>query len=520
MSTPGTVVLRRTWPQRLTILFSLAVIGAALVVAWFINDVFTSISQAGRVAISGEILITDTVPGEPVNFLLIGQDSAVGLDADDPVTYGRDLDPDAKFNADSITILRVDPSTGQAWVLSLPRDLLVETPNRRQPVKINSTLVVGGPQLLVETITDNFGITINHFVALDFLGFREVVDTLDGVPVWFDNPARDTGSGLDIPEAGCRVLDGVEALQYVRARKYQELVDGRWTTIGNSDFGRIERQQDFLVLALDRAITRGARSVPTLSGLIEAGAASIVLDSELTVAELIDVGEAFADFNPENLQRFSLEVETIWDGEVYIGEEAIPDRNEGILEVFRGGADLPAPEVVSFDLYSSDPLGGSVAEQLGKLGFVVSETFELDSTEAATVIVYPTGELGAAETIARWIEPIPRLVEDPDATNISVVLGTDLEQILFIYPHEIPKMRAGVAAQTDAEVPDLSGARRTDTTTTTAAPATTAVPTTVASLETTTTTTTTTTTFEQSAAPTTTTTVGIIGQAPEGQSCG
>jgi LCP family protein required for cell wall assembly len=512
MSTSGTVVLRRTWPQRLTILFSLAVVGAALVAAWFIDDVFTSIIKTGRVDISGEILITDTVPGEPVNFLLIGQDSAVGLDADDPVTYGRDLDPDAKFNADSITILRVDPSTGQAWVLSLPRDLLVETPNRRQPVRINSTLVVGGPQLLVETITDNFGITVNHFVALDFLGFREVVDTLDGVPVWFDNPARDTGSGLDIPEAGCRVLDGVEALQYVRARKYQELVDGRWTTIGNSDFGRIERQQDFLVLALDRAITRGARSVTTLSGLIEAGAASIVLDSELTVAELIDLGVDFADFNPENLQRFSLEVETIWDGEVYIGELTKPDVNEAIFEVFRGGADLPAPEGVSFDLYTSDSGNGSIAEQLGKLGFVVSDTFVLDTGDTGTVIVYPTGELAAAETIARWIEPIPRLVEDPDAGTISVVLGDDLEQILFIYPHEIPKMRAGVAAQTDTGIPDLSGARRTDTTTTTttaATPVTTAVPTT-----------TTTTRLEQSAQPTTTTTVGIIGQAPEGQSCG
>ena len=71
MPTPGTVVLRRTWPQRLVILLGLGVIAVAFIVAWFINDVFLSISEVGRVRISGEILLTDTVPGEPVNFLLI-----------------------------------------------------------------------------------------------------------------------------------------------------------------------------------------------------------------------------------------------------------------------------------------------------------------------------------------------------------------------------------------------------------------------------------------------------------------
>ena len=280
----------------------------------------------GRVEFAADVLLTDTEPGEPVNFLLIGEDSAEGLDPDDPAAFAREVDPRGRFQADSITIVRVNPTTGQAWVLSLPRDLLVD--DRGTERKINSLLLVEGHELLVETITANFGITLNHYMSLDFLGFREVVDELDGIPVWFDNPARDInirgepGSGLNIATAGCHVLDGEQALQYVRSRGYQELIDGEWEYIGRDDFGRVERQQDFLVLALERAIDRGARNPANLASLIAAAASSLVLDNDLTVAELVDVGEAFSNFNPDNLQRFELEVETIGSGREYVGERA------------------------------------------------------------------------------------------------------------------------------------------------------------------------------------------------------
>lgn len=508
MSSSVTVVLRRTWPQRLVILLSLAVVAAALVVAWFLDDVYASLRQINRVHISGEVLLTDTAPGEPVNFLLIGEDSALGLAADDPVTFGRETDPRGRFQADSITIVRVDPTTGQAWVLSLPRDLLVDVRGRQQ--KINATLLIEGPELLVETVSSNFDIPINHYMTLDFLGFRQVVNELDGVPVWFGNPARDfdpvklVGSGLDISVAGCNVLDGEQALQYVRARSYQELIDGEWVTIGNSDFGRIERQQDFLVLALDRAISRGARQPTTLAALIEAGANSIVLDDQLTVAELIDVGEAFSDFSPDTLQRRSVQVETIYEGDVYIGERLLPEANEGVFDIFRGSAGLPAAEDVSFDLFmESEEEVAQAAEELGALGFVVSSTFTMGSP-SSSVIVYPSGELGAAEAIARQLEPIPPIVENPAAGSVSVVLGADHRQILFIIPHEIAKTRAAIAAYGDVDLPDLSdvesGATAPTTTSTSASTTTSA-----ASVD---------------EAATTTTSQGIIGQAPEGQSCG
>jgi LCP family protein required for cell wall assembly len=526
MSSSGTVVVRRTWPQRLVILGCVGVIAGAIGAAWFLNDVYQAVSRLGRVEFAADVLITDTEPGEPVNFLLIGEDSALGLDPDDPVAIGREYDPRGTFHADSISILRVNPTTGQAWVLSVPRDLLVEHQGGER--QINAVLLVSGHNELVETITDNFGIPINHYMSLDFLGFREVVDELDGVPVWFEHEARDVDqsgrprSGLSITTPGCHVLNGEQALQYVRSRHYQELIDGEWEYVGNSDFGRVERQQDFLVLAMERAIDRGARNPSNLASLITAGAESIVLDDQLTVAELVDVGEAFSDFNPENLERFELSVSTIFDDVSgnYLGERPNPGVNDEVFGIFRGGADLRGPSEVAFDLYGTDDSETvRIAAELEGEGFTVSRLLDVGEVEDDNVVSYPTGERSAAETVARYLEPIPRLVEDPDASAISVVLGTDHEQVLIFFPHEVPKMRAAVGALGDGPVPTL------DTAVELGPPSSTfAAPVTTESVEATTTTlvsVTTTSTVAPSVDPVTPVpTAGVIGRPPEGQSCG
>lgn len=524
MSGTGTVVLRRTWPQRIVILASLGVIAAAFAAAWFIDDVYESVSEIGRVQISGEILLTDTDPGEPVNFLLIGTDSALGLDPDDPVLAGRVFDEQGRFFADSITILRVNPETSQAWVLSIPRDLLVEYGGRQR--NVNEVYFVDGPEGLVEAVSTNFQIPVNHFLSLDFLGFREVVDALDGIPVWFDNPVRDQkpdgtpGSGLAIPTPGCHVLDGEQALQYVRSRWYQELVDDRWEYLGNADFGRIERQQDFLVLALQRAIDRGARNPTTLSALIDAGAASILLDDELTIAELIDLGEAFSDFNAENLERMSVDLDTIFSDEgIYQGEMLIGDRNEDTFAIFRGASDLVTPRDVEFELYAADEAAVLQAEiELDARDFTVTGTYVRPRTEAGNVVVHPPGLESHAQTIAQYLEPIPRLVEDPEADAVSLVLGEEHEQILFLLPHPPVKVQAEVAALGEGPIPELTDARAVVADTTTTESTTTTTTTVPPSSTTTTTLAPATTTTTIAAVPTTAR--GVIGQAPEGQSCG
>ena len=146
-------------------------------------------------------------PLPPRNFLLIGTDSAIGLDADDPAGY-RDRTPGVAL-ADAIMLLRLDPGLSRASLVSLPRDLYVMIHRNGIPVReeqLASALLVGGMELgaptLVETVTNEFGVPIHNFVIIDFLGFESIVDEIGGVSLWFPYPVRDLASGLYVSESG------------------------------------------------------------------------------------------------------------------------------------------------------------------------------------------------------------------------------------------------------------------------------------------------------------------------------
>ena len=73
------VVLRRTWPQRLVILACVGHIAASAGAAYLVEDFYSEVADIGRIEVSGDLLDTETSPGEPVNFLIIGEDSAEGV---------------------------------------------------------------------------------------------------------------------------------------------------------------------------------------------------------------------------------------------------------------------------------------------------------------------------------------------------------------------------------------------------------------------------------------------------------
>ena len=83
------------------------------------------------------------------------------------------------------------PRPEQAALLSLPRDLYVPIAGTRGSARINSA-IQGGPARLVATITDALDLPIHHYVEIDFQGFRDLVDAVGGVPVYFPEPVRDT----------------------------------------------------------------------------------------------------------------------------------------------------------------------------------------------------------------------------------------------------------------------------------------------------------------------------------------
>lgn len=493
------VHLRRTWPQRLLIVFNVLCIVAALAGAASLAYAKREVGKIDRVVVGADGFVAGQglKSDEPRNFLIVGADSDDGLAANDPARAGRD-NTVAGIRSDTIMIVRIDPKTEQAKILSFPRDLWVNIPGSSAN-RINASLQFGGPDLLISTIKANFGIDVNHYVQVDFAGFKSLVKLLGGVPVWFATPVRDTQSGLNVETAGCTTLDENGALSYVRARhlRYQD-ENGRWVADPTSDLGRISRQQDFIKRVLRRAISQGARNPVKLTDFVNVGVRNIVLDKNTTPGDLIALGITFKNFDPSTLQTYSLPVT-----DVYRGGAAVLDLIDGpaepILDMFRGTGTSATEGGISPATVAVQVLNGSgkqdqaanASQILNTVGFKMSAPGSAAAVDR-TEVRYTPGMEAQAALVARHLYANVALIPDMEVSKITVVTGPDFIDAL-IDPRPAK----------DFPVPT--------TTTTTTAPTTTVAPAPGA----------TDTTAGSGTTTSTTAPTGFVPQAPPaGQSCG
>jgi LCP family protein required for cell wall assembly len=259
------------------------------------------LAQIPRIPLRGALDIAPS-GARPLNFLVVGVDSAEGLAPDDPIWYGRD----PSLNTDTMMIVRVDPDSEAALLLSIPRDLVVPIPGHgynRINAAFSYGIPPGNPELLLETIRQNFRIEIHHYLQINFQAFRELVDSLGGIELWFDQPARDRSVGLDVAGSGCQTLDGQQALNYARSRHYSiELRPGVWVEDGTGDLGRIVRQRYFVKQAAKKAIARGARNPLQLNNFIGLAQRHMKIDDTLSPQMILDVADHFNTFNPEEIE--------------------------------------------------------------------------------------------------------------------------------------------------------------------------------------------------------------------------
>jgi LCP family protein required for cell wall assembly len=453
----------RTWPQRLLISFNCIAIVVALVGAGSLAYAKRKVGEIDRYELTN--LNDPTSPGfdsdQPRNFLLVGADSDDGLALDDPARAGRgDV---GGIRSDTIMVVRVDPKTNEAKVLSFPRDLYVDIPGMGKG-RINSSLEFGGPDKLIETIKSNFDIDINHYVQVNFAGFKGLVDKIGGVPVYFATPVKDQG-GLNVTNAGCNTLDGDGALAYVRARHMKYLNEnGYWASLdGTSDLGRISRQQDFIKRVLRGAVKKGARNPRTLANLINTGVENITLDQGTTAGDLIALGRAFKNFDPNALQTYNLPVT-----DVVRNGAAVLDLQTGgaepVLAKFRGTGvgdttGMLTPALVAVQVLNGSGTqnqAGDASSILATAGFKTSEPGSATGV-MRTQVRYAPGMEAQAALVARHLFADAELVPDQDVSSVVVVTGPDFRAAL-------------IDARPEADFPVPT------TTTTTAAPTTTVDP--------------------------------------------
>lgn len=429
MSAAASSRARRSVFQRVVLVGNIVVIVGFLVAAGLLAYGYTKFGQIPRVEIadflSDSSELADGVVAE--NYLLVGVDSADGLDPDDPVRSSRSSI--GGFRSDTMMILRVDPTSSRAALLSIPRDLYVPIAQTSRSSKINAAIQIGGPERLIETIQDYFGIPVNHYVQVDFEGFSSVVDALDGVPLHFPNPVRDLKSGLDIAEGGCVTLDARNSLGFVRSRAYQELVDGRWRTDGTGDLGRVRRQQEFIVQALDRAFTRGVRNPVTLNALIDGALDAVTIDDTLDGDDIVDLAGEFRNFRPSELDLYDLPVVGGSAGGASI-LRLQTRAAEPVLDIFRNidPSTVSEPSVRVRVLNGTGEPGqaSAGADDLRSVGFAIGVTGDARVLGVRrTAIRFPPGDDAAADLVARWLVSGGTLIEDPDVFDVTVITGAD-----------------------------------------------------------------------------------------------
>ncbi|UQS32475.1 LCP family protein [Streptomyces fradiae] len=238
-----------------------------------------------------------------LDVLVLGSDSRSGANG----AYGRD---EGAARSDTAMVVHVHEGRKKASVVSIPRDTLVTRPEcaRRDGTSepaayramFNTAYEVGGPACAVKTVEQMSGVRMDHYVEVDFTGFKEIIDALGGVQVTTTRPIKDGSSHLDL-DPGTHQLDGEQALGLVRTRK----------GVGDqSDLGRIQLQQAFVKALVEQVGKVGVFTSPQkLWGLADTATKAVTTDSELDgVKELADLAGGLSGLGADDIHMITLPV--------------------------------------------------------------------------------------------------------------------------------------------------------------------------------------------------------------------
>ena len=330
------------------------------------------------------------------NFLITGSDNGACVDPDSPYADAFGNRSGLGERADTIMILRLDPNTNASAVLSFPRDLWVKIAGRSSSSRINSAFNRDDPNTLVETIWNNFGVPVDHYVNVDFCAFKKIVDAVGGVRVPFATGIRDRNTGLLIEDPGCHTFLGEEGLAYVRSRKLQYFDEDsrKWREDPAADRGRISRQQDFLRRALQKALDVGAGSPTVAKQLIDAGLEFVILDDQLTPGKLLELAQAMRDLDPNTMKTYQIEgTGKMINGNSVIEPNIKSESMKAVLAVFKGEARLvdAPPQLVE------DPTSTTTTTRAPS-GSTTSVTGTTTSTTTLPPVFVESDEIGVLPT--------------------------------------------------------------------------------------------------------------------------
>ena len=404
---------------------------------------------------------------KPQNYLVVGSDTRDGIAKSDPdyKSFNAGGDGAGPKHSDTIMIMRVDPTTDTVNMMSLPRDLWVPIADTGESQRINTAYSAdNGPQRLIDTIQQDFGIPINHYIEVDFAGFKGVVDAIGGVPMYFDTPMRDGNSGLNITEAGCTTLDGTQAIGFARSRHLQyKDAKGKWQSDPTGDLGRITRQQFFIRKVIDKAAAKATSlDIRGTNDLINAAVKNITVDKSFGLDTMLALSREFKAFNGDQMVSHPLPTTpyTTNGGAEVLKLDATAAAP--IFALFKGTEatpDLKASDV-TLSVRNSSGVNGAAAKaqgQLATVGFVVSGTDTGTTTATTTQVLFGSGADAKAALVAKHVKGgvEPKADSSLAEGEVQLVLAKDFGGIVDDAGKAVVTTAKGTASTTTTADPTM-----------------------------------------------------------------
>lgn len=254
-----------------------------------------------------------------INILLLGSDA-------------RPDDDDDDARSDSLMIAHYNQDTKEVKTVSVMRDILVDIPGHGFH-KMNAAYEFGGPELVRQTIKENFGLDIHYFAEVNFDGFPKMVDVVAPEGIEVDIPYQ-MSHGINMTlEPGVQRLDGTQLLGYVRFRHDSK-----------SDFGRVERQQEALEKLKEEAVSlHSFLSLPKLLGMADS-----YVSTNLDKKTMISIGKGLLDNKDAGIESLRLPLDGTFENERVEGAGLVLaidlEKNSQALDDFLAGK-----SITSFD---------------------------------------------------------------------------------------------------------------------------------------------------------------------------
>ncbi|WP_330252021.1 LCP family protein [Nocardia sp. NBC_00565] len=392
------------------------------------------------------------------NYLLVGTDTRAGVNSQ---LGAGTLDDAEGSRADTVMLVNIPKNRSRVVVVSFPRDLDVTRPqcngwdndkaeytNEVFPSamgdKLNAVYALAGPKCLVNVIRKMTGLSIGHFIGIDFAGFEAMVDQVGGVDVCTPKPIVDGILGTVLENPGPQRINGATALNYVRARHvYGE---------ERSDYDRINRQQRFLASLLRGALSGRVLFDPgKLNGFISAFTSHTFVD-KVQPTDLLTLGRSLQKVDAGAVTFLTIPTA----GTTSYGNE-IP-RESDIKAIFRAVIDdqplpgekkstpapgsIPSSQPAPPKLIAVDPstvsllvsngsetagAANKAATKLGNQGFQIYNTgnYSGGNTEVATKVRFGTGHEAEAATVASALPGASLEQASTLGGIVEVVIGAD-----------------------------------------------------------------------------------------------